>query len=111
MTTQAAFEGDLDDVLLALEDAMPGLLTACKTVEEQRTLMARRDALRDIFWKAKAGALEDFNATVEHLAGELKIEIASLKHELQQLKEVAAVLAPLTEVIKLAGAIVTTAAV
>jgi hypothetical protein len=110
MTTQAQFEDLLTATLNDLDSNMVTLLPLC-TSAEQQTLISRRDALRDIFWKSKASELRDFNATVEDLSGELQAQTKALKDELAKLKTVAAVIGALTEVIKLAGAVVTAAAV
>jgi hypothetical protein len=110
MTTQAQFEDLLTATLNDVDDNMEALLSRCAGAERQ-LLMSRHSALRDIFWKAKASQLKDFNATVEELCGQLAVETKALKQALADLKAVAAVIQTLTEVIKLAGAVVTAAAV
>ncbi len=108
--TQVQFEELLKGTLDDIDSHMVSLLPLCSGAEQQ-TLISRRDALRDIFWKAKASELKDFNATVEELSDQLAAQTKALKTELADLKTAAAVIAVLTEVIKLAGAVVTAAAV
>jgi hypothetical protein len=110
MTTQADIQNVLGASYDALEAAMPELLSKCDSDAQRQQLISRLSSLRDVFWKAKATALQDFNATVEDLSSELKDAANEMTQQLQNLTDIVAVIGLVTQVIKLGGAIVTAAA-
>lgn len=110
MSTASEITEDIFNAYHDLEDQFPELLPAC-SLDERKTLIARRDTLRDLFWKAAASELQDFNATVQHLHDGLRKTHKQLNQELATTKNVTAIIGLVTEIIKFAGAILLAAAI
>lgn len=106
MVSAKNIEDSTQDAYDAVDDAMPDLLAMAKTAADVQAITSRRDTLRDIFWRTQSDQLKDFNATVQHLYDELDTVNQTLKADLKALQDIASALKLVTEVIKLAGALV-----
>ncbi|KAA1052477.1 hypothetical protein [Azospirillum argentinense] len=108
--TEAQMRNEVEKAYKTLDARLPTLLTQCDDGQQQRALMACRDALRDAFFAAQVQKLLDANPIVEHIFSELKSTENDFKQELQDIQSISQVIALGTELAKLAGALVTLAA-
>ena len=106
-----------DDILAAikqtydqLDDGFDELYAKCQTGAQKQQLRSLFASARDAYFAAAAKALTDKNATVDALNKELHDVNQQVKAQLDDLKDIVALLNLCTEAVKLAASLATLAA-
>jgi uncharacterized protein YfbU (UPF0304 family) len=93
-----------------LDDSFDALYAKCQTDDQKRQLRSLFASARDTYFAAVAKALIDKNATVDALTKELHGVNDQVQGQLDDLKDIIAVLNLCTEAVKLAASLATLAA-
>jgi len=98
------------DTYRLLDDHFDEVYAACQTDAQRAQLRALHASARDAYWKAIADGLHDNNQVVQDIQRDLADATGRIRQQLQTLQDVTAVLAVMTEAVRLAGALVGLAA-